>query len=89
MGDFKFIVFMVIFLGILGMFGYYINEDINNPNVQDTFNYTDSTGGESSFSSYRSGLGVLTSSDYLIIATFGAIMVSILAFVVLRYVRGQ
>lgn len=89
MGDFKFIVFMVFFFAIMGVFGYYINEDINNPSVQENFNYSDSTGGEASFTSYKSSMSMLTTSDYIIIAAFGSAMLAILVFVILRYARGQ
>lgn len=89
MGDFKFIVFLVCFMALMGMLGFYITEDITNPVVQENINYSNSVDGETSFTSYKSGLAVITGSDILLISLIGAVLTSILVFVGLRYVRGQ
>lgn len=89
MGDFKFITFIVLFMALIYMFGYYAVMDIDNPTVQDNINFSNSVDGEASYSSYKTGLASLTTSDIIIVSMIGLVLTSILGFVALRYVRGQ
>lgn len=89
MGDFKFISFLVLFMALIYMFGYYAFSDITNPQIQDNINFSNSVDGEASYSSYKTGLLSLTGSDLIIVSMVGLVLTSILGFVALRYVRGQ